>query len=137
MQLLGILYHYPLYYLPGVSGSEDENEDDGVKEDKSQGNVQEVEPSNDRDDESDSDSDDDEEEEEDDNEVTAGATLTVGDLIQAMKTKKKIPVSQPSSVVSGVCFFFVIVFNSGKCMYIRQCELLGAWTLLVSWWIDV
>lgn len=117
---------HALYYHPGVSGSEDENEDDGDKEDKSQRNTQEAEPSNDHDDESDSDSDDDDDDEEEDNEVTGGATLTVGDLIQAMKTKKKIPVSQPSSVVSGACFFFVIVCNSGKCMYISQCELLGA-----------
>ena len=69
-----------------------------------------MEASDDEDDEEDDDDDDDDKdvnEENDDtpSEVTAGATLTVGDLIQAMKTKKKIPVSQPSSVVSDVFYW--------------------------------
>ena len=52
-------------------------------------------------------SDDDGDDDEDDvqSENAATTTLTVGDLIEAMKTKEKIPVSQPSSVVSdiGMC----------------------------------
>ena len=67
-----------------------------------------MEASDDEDDEEDDDEDNDDDKDVNDdtpNEVTAGATLTVGDLIQAMKTKKKIPVSQPSSVVSDVFYW--------------------------------
>ena len=96
-------------YHSGGSGSEEENDGNNEKEDKSHGNKQIVEAS-DEDDED----DDDENEDNDDTqiEVTAGATLTVGDLIQAMKTKKKIPVSQPSSVVSHV---FLPVCSIRRC----------------------
>ena len=88
-------------YFSGGSGSEEEN-DTAEKEDKSQASKKVVEVSDDDNDDEDEDEDDDDDDDDVQTEVTAGATLTVGDLIQAMKTKKKIPVSQPSSVVSGV-----------------------------------
>ena len=57
--------------------------------------------------EDDNDDDDDEEEEEVDaeNEMTTASSLTVGDLIEAMKTKQKQLVSQPSSVVSCLIIY--------------------------------
>ena len=57
---------------------------------------------------SDDDDDEDEDDDDDDDDVQSeeapSQTFTVGDLIEAMKTKKKIPVSQPSSVVKLIMF---------------------------------
>ena len=60
--------------------------------------------------EDDNDDDDDDEEEEEvdaENEMTTvtASSLTVGDLIEAMKTKQKQLVSQPSSVVSCLIIY--------------------------------
>lgn len=62
-----------------------------------------------------SDDDDDEDEgddADDDHTQTEEAptqTFTVGDLIEALKTKKKIPVSLPSSVVYNVFHYFCVI----------------------------
>lgn len=81
-------------------GSEEENDDE---EEKTENNKQVVEIRDEQDVEEDDNDDDDEEEEEVDaeNEMTTASSLTVGDLIEAMKTKQKQLVSQPSSVASS------------------------------------
>lgn len=60
------------------------------------------------DDKDDNDDDDDDGDEDDDvqSEEAPSQTFTVGDLIEAMKTEKKILVSQPSCVVN-IVFHFV------------------------------
>lgn len=64
-----------------------------------------------------SDDDEDEGDDDDDEDVQSeeapSQTFTVGDLIEAMKTKKKIPVSQPSSVVNDVFHFVSLLIVSG------------------------
>ncbi|CAH3187911.1 unnamed protein product [Porites evermanni] len=83
----------------GGSGSDQEEDDDKTENrDKGQLKKQEVEVSDDDDDEDEDDDDDDEDVQ---SEEAPSQTFTVGDLIEAMKTKKKIPVSQPSSVASS------------------------------------
>lgn len=86
------------------SGSEEENDDSAEKEEeeeKSDDNKQEVEISDNEDIDEDDAGDDNE------REMKTDASLTVGELIEAMKTKKKLQISQPSSVVSCViCLYF-------------------------------
>ncbi|XP_015752215.1 PREDICTED: PHD finger protein 14-like [Acropora digitifera] len=79
-------------------GSEEENDDSAEKEEeeeKSDDNKQEVEISDNEDiDEDDAGNDN-------EREMKTDASLTVGELIEAMKTKKKLQISQPSSVASS------------------------------------
>ncbi|CAH3189731.1 unnamed protein product, partial [Porites evermanni] len=83
----------------GGSGSDQEEDDDKTEnKDKGQLKKREVEVSDDDDDEDEDDDDDDDDVQ---SEEAPSQTFTVGDLIEAMKTKKKIPVSQPSSVASS------------------------------------
>ena len=76
----------------------------------------------------DDDDDEDEGDDDDDEDVQSqeapSQTFTVGDLIEAMKTKKKIPVSQPSSVVNNVFHFVSLLIVSG----------LKTWFIVASWW---
>ncbi|XP_029196120.2 PHD finger protein 14-like [Acropora millepora] len=79
-------------------GSEEENDDSAEKEEeeeKSDDNKQEVEISDNEDIDEDDAGDDNE------REMKTDASLTVGELIEAMKTKKKLQISQPSSVASS------------------------------------
>jgi len=88
----------------GGSGSEEENDNNLEKDDKSPASKQVAEASDGEDDEEEDEEDGNVDDNEDDvqSEVVGGATLTVGDLIQAMKTKKKLlSASQPSSVASS------------------------------------
>ena len=81
--------------------------------------------SDDDDDDDDEDEGDDDDDDEDvQSEEAPSQTFTVGDLIEAMKTKKKIPVSQPSSVVNNVFHFVSLLIVSG----------LKMWFIVASWW---
>lgn len=53
------------------------------------------------------DDNDDDEDDDNEHEMKTGASLTVGELIEAMKTKKKLQISQPSSVVSCVICLYL------------------------------
>lgn len=78
-----------------------------------------------------SDDDDEEDEDDDDDEEDAqieeapSQTFTVGDLIEALKTKKKIPVSQPSSVVNNVFHFVSLLIISGRKIVVHCCLFMG------------
>ena len=76
------------------------------------------------DDDDDEDEGDDDDDEDVQSEEAPSQTFTVGDLIEAMKTKKKIPVSQPSSVVNNVFHFVSLLIVSG----------LKMWFIVASWW---
>ena len=92
---------YNNYFEP--SGSEEENDDE---EENTENNKQVVEIRDEQEVEEDDDDDEEEEEEVDvGNEMTTASSLTVGDLIEAMKTKQKQLVSQPSSVVSCLIIY--------------------------------
>lgn len=87
----------------GGSGSDDENDVTEQEQDRRQITKQGEEMSEDDDDDDNNDEDDDNNNDDnDEHEVaTSVSALTVGDLIEAMKTKKKAAApSQPSSVVS-------------------------------------
>ena len=100
-------------YSSGGSGS-DEETDITEQQDKGKVTKKVQEVSEDDDDENDVDDDDDDDDDEDGSEsLTAVSALTVGDLIEVMKTKAKAVTSQPSSVVNQFKILSVLLHAKG------------------------
>ena len=101
-------------YSSGGSGS-DEETDITEQQDKGQVTKKVQEVSEDDDDENDIDDDDDDDDDDEDGSesLTAVSALTVGDLIEVMKTKAKAVTSQPSSVVNQFKILSVLLHAKG------------------------
>ena len=102
-------------YSSGGSGS-DEETDITEQQDKGQVTKKVQEVSEDDDDENDVDDDDDDDDDDDEDgseSLTAVSALTVGDLIEVMKTKAKAVTSQPSSVVNQFKILSVLLHAKG------------------------
>ena len=99
-------YHESDYFCySGGSGSDEENDVTEQEQDKSQVTKEGEDISDDGNNDNDNNNEDDDNDDDDESEIAASVSaITVGELIAAMKTKKKKAAapSQPSSVVSNL-----------------------------------
>ena len=106
-------------FLLGGSGSDEENDATEQEQDKNQVTKEGEDVSDDGNDDNDNNNEDDDNDDDDESEIAASVSaITVGELIAAMKTKKKKAAapSQPSSVVSNLSISVAVSKYSSQLM---------------------
>lgn len=112
-------------FLLGGSGSDEENDATEQEQDKSKVTKQGEDISDDGNDDNDNNNEDDDNDDDDESEIAVSASaITVGELIAAMKTKKKKAAapSQPSSVVSNFSISVAVSKYSSQLMITQICN---------------